>query len=132
MAVTTHLTGKFRYGAATLANVTAMSVSVTGGAQDVTPVGTKWALNEATGCSWTASVTAHNTLTDTALAAIRTEWTSAAGDRASTVRLFESTRQNYRGDIILTGLEYGKTQGGVDTVTISMAGDGPLVYSTSS
>ena len=127
MAIKTFKVGKLQIDSTDVGEVDNMSLNITIDAGDTTEIGDTWATAIPLGKSWNVSGSLKYDPADTAQLALQTEFISGDGALAD-VRVYEDATKYYSGAGIITAFNIVKAVGAVDTLAITINGNGALSY----
>lgn len=128
MAIKTFKVGKLDIDGNELAYLDNMSLNITIETGETTAIGETWGAAITLGKSWNVSGSTKYDPSDTAQAALRTEFISGDGALAS-VKVYEDDTVYYSGAANITAFNITKAVGAVDTLNITLEGTGALSYS---
>ena len=125
MAILTHKVGKVKIDANDLGEVDNASLSVTTDMGETTELGNTWKEHLSLGKSWNLSASMKYNPGNTAQAALKTEFIS--GDCAlAAVYMYEDDTNYLTGAGIITSFNVTKAINAIDTLSITIEGDGAL------
>ena len=127
MAIKTFKVGKLQVDSTDVGEVDNMSLNITIDAGDTTEIGDTWADAIPLGKAWNVSGSLKYDPADTAQLALQTEFISGDGALAD-VRVYEDATKYYSGAGIITAYNIVKAVGAVDTLAITIQGNGALGY----
>ena len=127
MAIKTFKVGKLQIDSTDVGEVDNMSLNITIDVGDTTEIGDTWATAIPLGKSWNVSGSLKYDPADTAQLALQTEFISGDGALAD-VRVYEDATKYYSGAGIITAFNIVKAVGAVDTLAITIQGNGALSY----
>ncbi len=127
MAIKTFKVGKLQIDSNDVGEVDNMSLNITIEAGDTQEIGTTWSSAIPLGKAWNVSGSLKYDPLDTAQAALQTEFISGDGALAD-VRVYEDATKYYSGAGIITAFNIVKAVGAVDTLAITIMGNGALSY----
>ena len=128
MAIKTFKLGKVQVDSNDVAEVNSAALNITFDLGETTELGDTWKEQLSLGKSWNLSMTANYNPNDTAQAALRTEFISGDGALAD-VRMYEDNSIYFSGAGVITAFNVTKNINAIDTVSITIEGNGALSYS---
>ena len=127
MAIKTFTVGKVLVNANTLSNVETTTPTITINTGETTSIGDTWRKLVATGKSWAVTIVVKKDPSNTAYAAIRTEFLTGDG-LITTLSIYEDATKYITGSAYLTQFAPTKSVGNVDSTSITFEGIGMPSY----
>lgn len=128
MSIKTFKVGKIQVNSNDVAEVESANLNITFDLGETTELGDTWKEQLSLGKSWNLSIAAKYNPSDPAQAALRSEFISGDGALAD-VRMYEDGSVYFSGAGVITAFNVTKNINAIDTVAITIEGNGALSYS---
>ena len=131
MAIATFKVGGATIEGTALANLISGTWTVTHNVEDTQPIGSSWRAGTVLGGEWEVSLECHYDPTDTAQAALVTNFV-AGGDSCILTSITLSTITAswvVTGSAIITNATVAKASGSTDKLSVTLRGNGSVAYS---